>query len=284
MSGCRTFASSLFNTVFPDDCRVCEQPLTNVSRIPVCPSCLALPQPLKADFFCQICKTPFLDEYQLDPNGRCQACRGSSVNFDAAYAFGSYEGVLRQLIHLYKYAKVESLAGPLSRILTQAIPLTENFDLVMAMPMHWRKQWERGFNQAELLAEPVSRRYGLKLSTHLRRKRYTKAQAGLDEKERRENLKDSFRLHRPAELRGKRVLLIDDVFTTGATLRAAAGVLKAAGAARVTALTLARVDRHLFRSRESAANGQSKPTSLHHNVDLFPGEGHRAQTAGRGVK
>ena len=124
-------------------------------------------------------------------NDLCIICRGSRANFDAAYSYGSYNGPLQKLIQLFKYAKVESLAGPLSRLLLQSLPFGENFDVIMPMPMHWRKQWERGFNQAELLAEPVARRYGLKLSHNLRRARYTKAQAGLNEKQRQENLKDS---------------------------------------------------------------------------------------------
>jgi ComF family protein len=165
------------------------------------------------------------------------------ANFDAAYSFGSYEGSLQQLIHLFKYAKVESLAGALSHFMIQAIPLEAKIDVVIAMPMHWRKRWERGFNQAELLAQPVARRYGLKLSKNLRRTRYTKSQAGLNETDRRANLKGSFEVRRPEQIAGKRVLVIDDVFTTGSTLRAAAEVLKAAGAAQVSALTLARVDR-----------------------------------------
>jgi ComF family protein len=222
---------------------LCQQPLTNVSRIPVCAACLSLPQPLQAEFFCSACRTPFVDAYPLDEHDLCTVCREGLANFDSAYSFGSYEGPLQQLIHLFKYAKVESLAQPLSRLLIQALPLDQNFDAVVAMPMHWRKQWERGFNQAELLARPVAKRYGLKLWTNLRRKRYTKSQAGLTETERRENLKGSFRLLRPEQAAGKRLLLVDDVFTTGATLRAAAAVLKSAGAARVSALTLARVDR-----------------------------------------
>ena len=165
------------------------------------------------------------------------------ANFDAAYSFGSYEGSLQQLIHLFKYAKVESLAQPLSCFLVQALPLDENFDLIIAMPMHWRKRWERGFNQAELLAKPIARRLGLPLATNLRRSSYTKAQAGLTEAARRENLRGSFRVHRPDQVEGKRILLIDDVFTTGSTLRAAAAVLKSARAAHVAGLTLARVDR-----------------------------------------
>ena len=168
------------------------------------------------------------------------------MNFDAAYSFGSYEGPLQKLIHLFKYGKVETLADPLGRFLIQSLPLEERFDLIMAMPMHWRKRWERGFNQAELLAIPVAKRYGVKLAGNLCRRRYTKSQAGLSEAERRRNLKDAFTVIRPHQVIGKRVLLIDDVFTTGATLRAAAAVLKSAGASYVCALTLARVDRRIY--------------------------------------
>ena len=237
------------------------------------------------EFFCGVCRTPFNDSRALDDQDQCSICRLSQVNFDAAYAYGSYEGPLQKLIQLFKYAKVESLAEPLSRLLVQSIPFGGNFDAVMAMPMHWRKQWERGFNQAELLAAPVARRYGVKLSHHLRRARYTKAQAGLNETERRQNLKNSFLVKRPAELSGKRVLLIDDVFTTGATLRAAAAALKAGGAARVTALTLARVDHRangpLFeRQRLKSSGGRGFDTSS----AARPSDGQRSQTASTGAK
>jgi ComF family protein len=194
-----------------------------------------------------------VDSYPLDEHDLCTICRESLVNFDAAYSFGSYEGALRRLIHLFKYAKVESLALPLSRLLLRAMPIDERFDLVIAMPMHWRKRWERGFNQAELLAKPVAKRCRLKLSNNLRRKRYTKAQAGLTEPQRRENLKDSFCVRSAHQIAGKRILLVDDVFTTGATLRSAAEVLKGAGAIHVTALTLARVDQRNFYSIPKAS-------------------------------
>lgn len=236
-------SARLFNLVFPDECRICNERLTSISRIPVCFSCLFSPKPLEAEFFCRACRTPFVDAYPLDEHDLCTVCRESMVNFDSAYSFGSYEGTLRKLIHLFKYGKVESLALPLSRLLNQSIPIEEDFDVVIGMPMHWRKQWARGFNQAELLARPIAKRRGLKLSKVLKRKRYTKAQAGLTETQRRENLRDSFAVQRTTQLRGKRVLLIDDVFTTGATLRTAAAALKEAGAAHVTAATLARVDR-----------------------------------------
>jgi ComF family protein len=243
--------------------------LNNLSRIPVCPACLSLPKSLDAEFFCRACRTPFVDAYPLDEHDLCTVCRESLANFNAAYSFGTYEGRLRTLIHLFKYAKVESLALPLSRLLLRAMPSDERFDLVIAMPMHWRKRWERGFNQAELLAKPVAKRCRLRLSTNLRRKRYTKAQAGLTEIQRRDNLKDSFCVRNAQQIAGKRILLIDDVFTTGATLRSAAAALKRAGAAHVTALTLARVDQrssHLMNVSlpgRSAQEAQFAGTGVH---------------------
>jgi ComF family protein len=280
------FSFALFNLVFPDDCRLCEKPLTNISRIPVCASCLSLPQPLQMDYFCRVCRTPFVDSYPLDEQDLCTVCRENRASFDSAYSYGSYEGALQKLIQLFKYAKVESLAGPLSRLLLLSLPFEENFDVVVAMPMHWRKRWQRGFNQAELLAEPVARRLGLKLSQSLRRVRYTAAQAGLNEKERRANLKDSLAVKRPAEIHGKRVLLIDDVFTTGASLRAAAAVLKAGGAAHVTALTLARVDHRAFLSGpdsqrlQASRRGRGFDTS---SASASAG-GRKVQSAGAGAK
>jgi ComF family protein len=252
----------LLTLVFPEDCRVCETPLTTISRIPVCSTCLRSPEPLRADAFCEACRTPFADDSSLDANGLCAVCRSELPKFDSAYSFGAYDGVLRKLIHLFKYGKVETLAQPLGQLLVQALPLEERFEVVIAMPMHPWKKWQRGFNQSELLAEPVARRLGLKLCRNLRRSRVTKPQAGLNEAERRENLKDSFVVKRPEEVAGKRVLLVDDVFTTGATLRAAGKALKSANVRRVSALTLARVDRRLAPSaRLTGSTRKSGATS-----------------------
>lgn len=217
-----------------------------MTRIPVCRKCLREPQPLIAEFFCVSCRTPFLNAFPLDDEGRCALCRAGLRGFDAAYCFGSYEGTLRELIHLYKYRRVQMLSQPLADFLAAALPLDERFDAVTPVPLHWRKQWQRGFNQSELLARAIARRRGIPMVRALGRTRFTKTQAGLSNTERRKNVAAAFRYRRASKtLTGRRVLLIDDVMTTGSTAAACARALKQAGAGSVVLATVARVDRRL---------------------------------------
>lgn len=216
-----------------------------MSRVPVCPACLAKPQAISAEHFCVACRTPFLSSFPLDADGLCGLCRRGLNAFDAAYSFGSYEDELRQLIHLFKYARIQTLAGPLGRMLASAVPQDQEFDLIIPVPLHWWKQWRRGFNQSLLLAREVSRATGTKICRAVRRVHSTQAQAGLTGHKRRENMRGAFRVLSRRQVANKRILLIDDVMTTGATAGSCARVLKRAGAARVTLLTLARVDRRL---------------------------------------
>lgn len=212
--------------------------------MPVCARCLRQPLPLEAEFYCASCRTPFLNRFPLDAEGRCGLCRTGLRGFDGAYCFGSYEGPLRELIHLYKYGRVETLGKPLAELLARALPVEEPFDAVIPVPLHWRKQWQRGFNQAGLLAKEIARRRAIPVVPALARTRYTLTQAGLSNTERRRNVAAAFRCRASAaHLAGKRVLLIDDVMTTGSTAAACARVLKQAGAARVVLATVARVDR-----------------------------------------
>ena len=210
----------------------------------MCDWCLRIPQPFAAEFFCVSCRTPFQNPFPLDTEGRCALCRAGLRGFDAAYCYGSYEGVLRGLIHLYKYSRIQTLQDPLGDLLARALPLEESFDAVTPVPLHWRKQWQRGFNQSELLARAIARRRGIPMVRALARVRFTKTQAGLSNSERRKNVAAAFHCRRAAKtLAGKRVLLIDDVMTTGSTAAACARALKQAGAARVVLATVARVDR-----------------------------------------
>jgi len=173
----------------------------------------------------------------------CGICRHGLRGFDAAYCFGAYEGKLRELIHLYKYAGVRTLAGPLGDFMATALPLDERFDAIAPIPLHWLRQWQRGFNQSELLARTLSLRTAIPVIQALRRVHSTATQAGLSNTARRSNVSAAFRCRRPGDVAGKRILLIDDVMTTGSTASACAAALKRAGAARVALLTVGRVDR-----------------------------------------
>ncbi len=177
--------------------------------------------------------------------------------FDAAYSYGSYEGPLRELVHIFKYGGVQTLAKPFGRFLIAALPFNTPFDVVVPMPMHWFRRWRRGFNQAELLARALTRHTGLPLVHALRRAKSAKAQAGLTRAERRRNVMGAFAPAHAEKFRGKRVLLVDDVLTTGYTARAASSVLKRAGAARVTVITLARADRRHWLEGLSGSEPQS---------------------------
>ncbi len=213
----------------------------------MCRQCLQEPAPLDAEFFCSSCRTPFQNGFPLDAEGRCALCRSGLRGFEAAYCYGAYEGALRKLIHVFKYSKVQTLARPLGDFLSAALNREERWDVVTAVPLHWRRRWERGFNQAELLARELTRRSGIPYASLLKRIRATPTQASLSNHLRRHNVASAFACRRAAirgdKLSGKRVLLIDDVLTTGATAAACARTLKKGGASRVGVLTLARVDR-----------------------------------------
>jgi ComF family protein len=228
--------------LWPDDCRLCGEPLREFTRVPVCGACLRAPVPLDAEYFCSCCRTPFMNAFPLDELGRCALCRSGAMGYDAAYSFGAYDGPLRKLIHLLKYERVTTLARPLGAFLTAAYPREQRFDALVPMPLHWRRRWSRGFNQSALLAREVGRRLGIPVVSAVRRQRATSPQAGLTNSKRRLNVTGAFAAS-GALVRGARLLLLDDVLTTGATASACARALKRGGAGYVAVLTLARADR-----------------------------------------
>jgi ComF family protein len=223
----------------------------------VCPDCLRAPQPLETEFFCARCRAPFVNAFPLDERGLCALCRGGMRGFDAAFSYGPYDGPLRELVQLFKYGGVKTLAQPLGEFLAVAFPRDERIDALVPVPLHWLRQRRRGFNQSESLAREIARRTNTPVWRALKRERQTAAQAGLSNAARRRNVAGAFRCARRfaggAELKGKRILLIDDVMTTGSTAAACASALKRAGAARVTLLTVARVDRRF----SAAAKGSN---------------------------
>ncbi len=181
----------------------------------------------------------------LRPDGICALCRLGAVAYQNVYSYGSYDGSLAKLIHLFKYRGVRTLAKPLGLLLARGLPPAESFDLLVPIPLHWWKRLQRGFNQSELLAKELERHTALPVFRDLRRVKATATQAGLTSSGRRKNMSGAFGVRHPEQLQDKRVLLIDDVFTTGATAASAAAVLRRAGASHVSVLALARVDRRL---------------------------------------
>lgn len=198
---------------------------------------------MSADYFCARCRTPFLSDKPLDQHGVCRRCRSGLAEYDYAYSYGYYEGPLRKLIHEFKYGSVDVLAGPLGELMVRALPLDLQVDMIVPVPLHWRRRLWRGFNQCELLARPLESRLRVPVVRAIRKSRHTETQASSTPAERRSNLTGAFVLAGKGIVEGKRVLLVDDVLTTGATAAMCGALLRRGGAKSVTVLTLARVDR-----------------------------------------
>jgi len=179
---------------------------------------------------------------------RCGLCRRLEPPYLKATAYGSYDGGLRELIHLLKYNGVRPAANVLGRMLAEAMEdlqshFSETEILVAPVPLHARKLRQRGFNQTELIARSAIKlkASGFHLSASLlERCRETKSQIGLSRHQRRENIRGAFRVVKPDELNGREVLVVDDVFTTGTTVSECARILRRAGASKVYVATVAR--------------------------------------------
>jgi ComF family protein len=245
-------AQSLFATFFPADCRICGIPLLNISRTPVCPECVAAMPPV-AGATCGTCGERLLSPFAVSTEAgepRCGLCRRQKPPFERASAYGSYEGGLRELIHLLKYERVEPAADVLGRMLAEAIQklqpgFAEGPLMIVPVPLHAAKRKERGFNQSELIIRTALKVKDSKsrLSLHpelLRRRRPTQSQIGLTRHQRRENMRGAFVVTAPELVSGREILLIDDVFTTGTTVSECARVLRRAGASKVWVATVAR--------------------------------------------
>ena len=225
---------TLADLIFPPTCVACKQPgsilcdhcaqrVEPVSH-PICPRCgrahADASHPL-----CSLC--------QADPNPVLSLARAAALHSEP----------LRTMIHHFKYSKQPELAEPLVRYLIAAYAKAEwrqvsSIDLVIPVPMFSERQKERGYNQAELLARHFSHVTHLPFTANaLKRTRFTQAQVGLNAKERQRNVEDAFMAH--PNVKGRTILVIDDVYTTGATLHACAKALVEAGSFQVYALALA---------------------------------------------
>lgn len=241
-------STRLADAILPRHCSSCGQVLRPDTCSPFCDGCWSAIRLIRPPY-CPCCGRPFRSLVALaySPEHRCGACRRRPPAFDHARAIGRYEGPLRQAIHLFKYRGKLHLRRPLLQLaldrfyehFPEAI-----FDAIIPVPLHRRRLMEREFNQAALLARGLGRELGISVQERvLHRARWTRPQVELSGDERRRNVKGAFAIKDASLIEGRALLLVDDVFTTGATVSEAARALKASGATQVDVFALARVVR-----------------------------------------
>ncbi len=245
---------ALVSVFFPAGCRICDELLTSASRVPICEACLGsfvpVPQPA-----CDVCGRPLpgltLEAGSLLNEGRamlCPACRDKTYAFERARSFAVYEGALVQAILLLKYERIEPLGTWFAEQLAEVVKEQGSAlaaDVVVPVPLHRQRERERGYNQAAMLSKPLAKRLGLPhKAVLLMRTRARPEKQILTLEERWESVRGAFATRPGSQVDNLRVLLLDDVLTTGATLDACARALLEAGAKSVVGLTVARAARN----------------------------------------
>ncbi|MDO8525364.1 MAG: ComF family protein [Candidatus Omnitrophota bacterium] len=231
-------AKNFANLLYPLHCAACKESLEALNKTGLCLHCDSQikrnPKP-----YCSLCGRSLKSDGRL-----CAECERGGFAFDRAWSACLYEGVLKELIHLFKYRGRLSLSGILCGKVIDFIKdnteIIDGINIITFVPLYnaWLNQ--REYNQSGILAAAISREFGVGISKALEKKHKTRRQNELSKEERSSNLLGLFRVKDSSEFAGTRALLIDDVMTTGATLNECAKCLKSAGAAEVRCLTLAR--------------------------------------------
>ena len=231
----------LADIVFPFRCVVCGAILSNNERNCVCPGCLSRIRFVRSPI-CSCCGFPFIN-YE-GANHFCSECTSAKQYFSIARSMGRYETPLLDTIHQFKY-KGKIVAGEtLGRLMAgfeyDSFSI-EKYSLIMPVPLHRKRLKERGFNQSAILAREIARKHAIRLDFKtLKRTIYTEPQINLGRKQRGINVKGAFKVSDSEKVKGERIILIDDVYTTGSTVRECARALLRSNAAEVAVLTLAR--------------------------------------------
>lgn len=234
------FRTAILDFLFPPLCHICREFIPGAGRLHICRLCLeaisVVSHPL-----CPVCGVPF---YGSGNDHCCGACLKEPPNFDAARAAIIHEGPGRNLIHAFKYSYKTHLRRPLALLIVEHLTdfvAERKPDLIVPVPLHVSRLASRGFNQALLLGEVLAREWQLPLQRRaMRRIRRTEPQITLAADQRRNNVRGAFIVADAAVVSGKRVLLVDDVFTTGSTVEECSKMLKKAGAAEVLVITVSR--------------------------------------------
>lgn len=258
---------AVISVFYPAGCRLCEQFLTRATRLPICDACLAsfaaLPVPV-----CDICGSPVVAPFALkalkpveptaspeapmasarfeNMRGGCLGCQGRTFAFARARSYAAYDGRLIRAIVMLKFERIEPLAVWFAECLTKVVEREHlTADIVVPVALHRQRESERGYNQADLIARPLARKLGLPYrAVLLTRTKPRPDKHILSLSERWESVRGAFATRPGSQVDNLRVLLVDDVLTTGATLDACAKALLQAGAKSVVGLTVARAVRH----------------------------------------
>ena len=242
MEICKSFLKKLgrqiLNLLCPPRCPICRETVDEAHCL--CPNCYG-----KLNFIthpcCEICGRPF--EYAAFNSVVCGSCLKNKPKFSMARSILEYDDFSKQLILSFKHGDRTDLTPILVKFLLLADPkIFENVDMIVPVPQHWARRFKRQYNQASLLGKVLGKQKGISFNPSiLRRIKNTESQGHKLRKQREQNVKGVFHVMTPDKIRGKTILVIDDVMTTGATLNECAKVLRRAGAKEVKAITVYRV-------------------------------------------
>ncbi|MCC7519549.1 MAG: ComF family protein [Verrucomicrobiae bacterium] len=237
----RRLLRSAADLVWPRQCQICGETRFCERFAFLCDGCFASVSPIVPPW-CERCGLPFSG--LVGENASCPNCHDAVLEFERARAAVRFRGVVRRAIHGLKYRNELFWIPALEAWFLEGVAHHlegERVEIVVPVPLHPVRERQRGLNQAALLARALARARGLPFAPHvLERVRPTETQTCLDREERQRNLRAAFRARLPKTAAVRRVLLVDDVLTTGSTLSECAATLRAAGAEAVLALTLAR--------------------------------------------
>jgi ComF family protein len=227
--------------LYPEICRICEKERATAKNGFVCSKCWTQVRFIRPPF-CERCGLPF--EGDITTTFECTNCREMELHFSSARSAVVAKTIVLEIIHRFKYRHelwFEPFLADL--LLREALPVLrgQNWDFIAPVPLHSVKEREREFNQAELIAKHLSDAAKIPLNNHLlRRVRTTATQTLLTREQRAKNMREAFAICKSMKLNGEKIVLVDDVFTTGATTSACAKALKTAGAGDVCVWTIAR--------------------------------------------
>lgn len=229
---------------YPNICQICRENRATSAQGYVCPACSTRPGAIQFILppFCRRCGLPF--EGSITTEFECSNCRELEFSFESARAAVAARGLVLDVIHRYKYNRALWFEPFLADLLTrQALPVLKKgeWDAIVPVPLHSVKKREREFNQAERLAKYLSKATGIPVDSGLlERIKPTSTQTRLSRQERATNVGRAFALRKNRRLNGERMIVFDDVFTTGATCHACAKVLRRNGSGDVCVWTVAR--------------------------------------------